>query len=350
MRSVLTRWPLLSAALPAIALVLTLTAPAQAGQQPRNTDPDDQDPLASLTAAIDAIDAQDASTFAGGVGGANLGGGRHGQSCRPAQLFGAGLFSTAEQWEWRITFSPNRRRAFWTVSDGFFPATRQSTIVTSEWRRGDWSAAETASFSGVHTDIDPFLSPDGQSLFFSSIRPMNGEARTDLDIWVVHRTPRGWSAPIHLGANVNSAGDELYPSVDWWGNLYFGRWKDDGDWDIYRSRRRANGTYAPAEPLGPGVNTPDLWEFNPEISPDGRTLLFTRLVSFTGPPWGELHSTRVQPNGSVAQAKALPSCVNTGADEFHPTVLWDRNLLIFVRNEPLEPVNGDFYVTRLPLR
>lgn len=271
------------------------------------------------------------------------------RGCEPAEKFGPGLFSTDDQWEWRLAFSPERQHAFWTISDGFFPQTRHSTIVFAERRSGTWSARATAAFSGVYPDIDPFITPDGETLFFSSIRPVRGEARTDLDIWMVRRThPDGWSEPIHLGDLVNSHGDELYPSVDRSGNLYFGRWKADGDWDIFRSRRRADGSYGPAEPLGEAVNTPDHWEFNPEISPDGRTLLFVRLDAHAS-PWGTVLVSHVRPDASVTRAQPLDPCVNTTADEYHPTVLWEQQSLIFVRNPVAAGANGDFYKVRLRL-
>src|SRR5690606_41021778 len=63
-------------------------------------------------------------------------------------------------------------------------------------------------------------------LFFSSMRPVAGEARADMDLWMVRRTPWGWGTPEHLGREVNADGyDELYPSVDLLGNLYFARVK-----------------------------------------------------------------------------------------------------------------------------
>ncbi len=37
---------------------------------------------------------------------------------------------------------------------------------------GQWTEATVASFSGTYPDIDPWLSPDGESLYFSSIRPV----------------------------------------------------------------------------------------------------------------------------------------------------------------------------------
>ena len=176
-----------------------------------------------------------------------------------------------------------------------------------------------------------------------------------MDLWMVRRHLFGWGEPVHLGMEVNAEGyDELYPSVDLWGNLYFARVQapvPTEDVDIWRSRRRADGSFGPPERLGPGVNTPQRWEFNPEISPDGRTLLFTRLdlpgmdVPDPGFGFGDLYATRLR-HGDFEPARNLGPCVNTAADEYHPTVLWERRELYFVRSAGGP---GQFLQTRLRL-
>jgi hypothetical protein len=266
--------------------------------------------------------------------------------CAPVEKLGEGLFST-DKYEWRISFSPSRLQAFWTVSDGFWPFARESSIVTSHWRPGGWTPAEVAPFSGAYTDIDPYITPDGLTLIFSSIRPVNGVARTDTDLWIVRRTWRGWSEPVHLGDNVNGPTDELYASMDLSGTLYFASDRDNGQWDIYRSRRRHNGQFGPAEKLGPTINTPDAWEYNPEISPDGRTLIFASLFRSTNIGLGDLYTSSLR-HGQFTPARNLGPCVNTADDEYHPTMLWERNVLIFVRNTGGES-GGDFYRTHLRL-
>jgi hypothetical protein len=266
--------------------------------------------------------------------------------CDEATVVGPGVISTARE-EWRITFSPDGRTAYWAVSDEFFPISRQATIVTSRFRDGAWSAPEVAPFSGVHSDIDPHLSPDGRTLYWSSIRPVDGVERTDADLWMVVRTRDGsWSAPIHLGAAVNGPTDELYPSVAGDGTLYFAsdRAGGIGGWDIYRSRRR-HGRYGAAENLGSGVNTAT-WDFNPEITADGTLLLFTALDRPDGFGLGDIYGSRLR--GGVAQpAVNLGPCVNSELDEYHPTLARDRRSLIFVRHSYQPWVPGDFYRVRL---
>lgn len=264
-------------------------------------------------------------------------------SCPAVELFGPGLFSRLDSYEWRFTTTPLGTTAYWAVSDQFFPFTRQATIVSSRWSRGRWTAPEVASFSGVHSDIDPYVSPDGQTLFFSSIRPVHGVERTDIELWMMRRTWTGWGQPIHLGDLVNSAGDELYPSIDLWGNLYFASDRD-GQFDIYRSRRQANGSFGAAEKVAGGVNSPDFWEFNPEISWDGRTLLFVGLWHPDGYGAGDLYVSQLR-NGLFTPKRNLGPCINTDQDEFHPTLARDGRSLVFVRRTGDAP--SDFFRVRL---
>jgi hypothetical protein len=169
---------------------------------------------------------------------------------------------------------------------------------------------------------------------------------------MVERTPHGWSEPIHLGPEVNSpTADELYPSVSADGTLYFASGpffpQPGRHWDIYRAERRGDG-FAPREALGAGVNTvpsasdPHLqaaWEFNPEISVDGRTLVFTSLRP-GGFGLGDLYVSHFV-DGEWSAAQNLGPVVNTAADEYHPTLSRNRQELYFVRRIPAK---GNFYV------
>ena len=265
-----------------------------------------------------------------------------------AQVFAPGVISDARQ-QWRISFTPDESTAYFASSEGFFPITRQATIYVTHRRGAGWSAPEVAPFSGTYSDIDPFVSPDGRRLYFSSIRPVDGEVRGDIDIWMVERSGETWGPPVRLGADVNTAEDELYPSTSRDGTLYFAsgpRAPAAGKhWDIFRAVRRG-AAFAPRERLGPAVNTaPDentaglqgAWEFNPEISADGRMLLFTSLRPGNG--LGDLYVSHRR-GGQWSPAQSLGPAVNTAADEYHPTLSPDGRWLYFVRRQADQ---GDFH-------
>lgn len=268
-------------------------------------------------------------------------------SCTPATEFAAGQVSTPDLFESRLSFTPSRNTIFWGVTSEPSPpgSSIVSAILTADRSAGGWTAPAIASFSGVYSDSDPFVTPYGDSLIFSSNRPGGVLADTPLnDLWVTHRTTYGWSVPVNLGANVNSPANELYASADINGNLYFASDRDGGAWDLYRSRKLRNGAYAPAEKVPGKVNHPVRWEFNPEISPDGRTLLFATYGRPDSYGDVDIYASRLE-DGKFGAPQNLGPCVNSAAPEFHPTVLWDREEFYFVR----VGATTDFYTTSLQL-
>jgi hypothetical protein len=257
-----------------------------------------------------------------------------------AAIFSPGVISDA-RWQYRITFTPNGRSAYFTVANAFFPAVRSSSIYETHLQQdGSWSTPVVAPFSGQYTDIDPFITPNGQRLYFSSIRPLDGAPKPDLDIFYMERTPHGWGEPVRLGPEVNTAEDELYASLDAAGTLYFAAGPfgptPSSDWNIYVAQRSGSG-FAAREaidaintrlPWNPADPTQD-WEFNPEISVDGKTLIFTSLRP-GGYGFGDLYVSHLVRGEWTAPVNLGPA-VNTEQDEFHPTLSRDRRTLYFAR-------------------
>lgn len=263
-------------------------------------------------------------------------------------IFSPGVISDAQE-QWRITFSPDGKTAYFASSPEFFPFTRTATIFESHSVDGAWTTPAVATFSGTYSDIDPVIAPNGQRLYFSSIRPVGGVLRRDIDIWYVERSGDGWGAPIHLGPEVNSPADELYASVTANGTLYFASGplspQPGQHFDIFSAERAGDGFLA-RKRLGDRVNTSptqggglqDAWEFNPEISVDGKTLVFTSLRP-GGFGLGDLYVSHLV-GGEWTAARNLGPTINTAADEYHPTLSHNQQDLYFVRRIPLP---GNFY-------
>ncbi|MBB3275427.1 MULTISPECIES: PD40 domain-containing protein [unclassified Pseudoxanthomonas] len=253
----------------------------------------------------------------------------------PAQVFAPGVISTPGLNEGRLAFTPDRQTIYWHVNEIPGPPGSDAlfTIMTAQRTATGWSTPDVASFSGLgqFADSDPVVSLDGQRLVFSSNRPGNQGPYPLNDLWVVERTGSGWSEPVNLGPNVNSPYNELYASLDRAGNLYFASDRDRGQWDIYRSLRQPDGRYGPAMSIGPGVDHSHLWEFNPQISPDGRSLLYSTVGRQDGLGDVDIYLSRIERNGRLGNPVNVGSCVNSAGTEFHPTMLWDSNELYFAR-------------------
>ncbi|WP_233576837.1 TolB family protein [Citreicoccus inhibens] len=260
-------------------------------------------------------------------------------ACEPGgSLFAPGEISLPERSEYRLSLSADGQTAYYHVDTAEAP---YGTIYVTHKVNGHFGPGEVVSFSGTFHDSDPFLSPDGQSLYFSSMRPVDGVEREDFDLWVVHRSGKGWGAPQHLGNTVNSPRHELFPSVTADGTVYFASGTFETDFDIYRARRQGTG-YAAPENLGMGVNSPDFWEYNPWVSPDGKLLIFASLNRPGGYGLGDLYVS-FNLAGTWTRALNMGPAVNTEKDEFHPTLSRDLRRLYFVRQtwNPFTP--SDFY-------
>ena len=86
-------------------------------------------------------------------------------------------------------------------------------------KRGKWTKPHEMPFnSKEYSTGHPSLSIDGQRLYFSSDMP-GGFGGTD--IYYVVRNDSGWSAPINMGSDINTEGNEMFPFIHASGFLYF---------------------------------------------------------------------------------------------------------------------------------
>lgn len=107
-------------------------------------------------------------------------------------------------------------------------------IFESEYARGTWiepkkSVLNLENVASCH----PSLHPSGNLLIFSSDRP-GGFGK--MDLYIVYKTPDGWSEATNLGPEINSTGNDWFPFINERNFLYFA---SDGhstnkDLDIYQ--------------------------------------------------------------------------------------------------------------------
>lgn len=212
------------------------------------------------------------------------------------------------QYETTPTFSGDGALAVFMRADRAF---RRYRLMESRCVDGRWTRPREPAFSAdtaMH-DGDPFLAPDGKSLYFISTRHRFAEAgNDDFDIYVVARDVHGnWGTPQRLPEPVNSDSSELLPSVDRAGHLYFGsdRPGGHGGTDIYRAVRDAAGEWHVANVAS--VNTPAN-DFEADVSRDGSQLAVVsdrdvrsriHLYRRNGDDW--VPGMRIQGNDEVFQ-------------------------------------------------
>lgn len=124
----------------------------------------------------------------------------------------------------------------------------------------------------VGHDASIALSNDGQLLFVFKSSTKDGG-----DIYMSRLNGTVWSAPERLGPNINTKYWEGSCSLSGDGQLlYFASDRPGGigGRDIYVSKKQSDGSWGPAENLGPMVNTPAN-DDAPYIHPDGLHLFFS---------------------------------------------------------------------------
>jgi Tol biopolymer transport system component len=245
------------------------------------------------------------------------------------QLFVPGVVSTAAP-EFGLTFEPDGRTAYFNRAS---EDRKLLTIWVARWTAAGWTA-EVAAFSGSDRDLDPFVTPDGERLYFSSERPRPGHAEPtppadpEPHLWYLERTGTTWSAPILVEGPVGELPTN-FMSLTRDGTLYVGSFRD-GVNSIYR-----------AAPRGAGFGPPELLEFdaeaparrgNPLIAPDGSFLLLAAQAP-GGRTDGDLYVARPLATGWT-KPWSLGSVVNSAQTELAPGLSPDGRYLFFTSERP----------------
>lgn len=142
-----------------------------------------------------------------------------------------------EEDEGACSISPDGKTMYLTVcrTDPQYP--RMAEIWTSARADAGWSKpkALTITADTLSSYAHPAVSPDGRWLYFTSDMP---GGYGGLDLWRVRMDDHGIGAVENLGAEINTAGNEVFPAFRPTGELYFssdGRTPSLGGLDFYRA-------------------------------------------------------------------------------------------------------------------
>jgi Tol biopolymer transport system component len=252
-----------------------------------------------------------------------------------AEPFAEGVISLGYH-EHRIAISPDQTEIFYTVGDA---QGTQMRLMTARMEAGEWTTPILADFSNSGDDIHPAYSPDGNRLYFASIRPLmpGTENEDDLNIWYVERQGSGWSDPINAGPSINSAGHETSPSVAQDETLYFDVNLSNGDWDIYQSEY-IDGSFQTRREVDL-LATDDSKEFGPFVSPDGSYILFYSNRPDTRGE-ADIYVSFFDTNNQLMPAINLGDIVNSKFYDWAPSVSPDGKQLIFSSYRNTDPINS----------
>ena len=142
--------------------------------------------------------------------------------------------------EGSITFSEDGTyMIFAKGNDGKSSGRNNVDLYWSRFRRGGWTNPRLLNVNTSRSwDSTPFLSKDGKTLYFASNRS-KGYGGTDIYKANVNRRGR-WINIQNMGPEINTSGNELFPSVTEDGRLYFSSDSHEGfgGLDIFVASRR----------------------------------------------------------------------------------------------------------------
>jgi outer membrane protein OmpA-like peptidoglycan-associated protein len=169
-----------------------------------------------------------------------------------------------------------------TVSDNILVFTRAGIHMREDFMESNMSKKGFSLAKPIEGDIniEPkkgaiTSSQDGDWILFAG--QFSGQGFGNYDIYKSVYTPKGWSEPENLGANINTEFWESSPSLSPDNRVLFFSSNRPGGYggkDLYVSYRNANGSWGPARNMGPEINTKGD-ELAPFIHPDNQTLYFT---------------------------------------------------------------------------
>jgi Tol biopolymer transport system component len=229
-----------------------------------------------------------------------------------AIIFAPGTLSLTNRRETKIVSSPDGRECLIGIGIG-----GTFKILYSNYENENWTEPKQADFITNDRAKEPFFSPDGQEIFFTS----------HADIFVSTLLNQQWTTPVKLDSPINTMAEEYHPTSTLDRTLYFCSMRENPNGYIYRASYE-NGNYMTVEKLDTIINT-HYGAWDPYISPDESYIIFTTVH-----PDGygqEDQYISYNRNGTWTNPKNLGALINTDKIEYGSYISPDNKYYFFSR-------------------
>lgn len=241
--------------------------------------------------------------------------------------------STPNADEYLTAISPDGQLAFFTRRMG-----GNETFTRSEFggRNFNFGTPMPRPFNANFNEGSPTITADNRLLIFTSCLPTE-DGLQNCDLYYSIRNGDRWSEIQPIGETVNSPDSwESQPSVSPNGDkLYFASNREGGigGIDIYVSHRQPDGSWGEAVNLGEPINTPGD-EKSPFLHTDSRTLYFASRGGHPGMGGYDLFYARQNEDGSYNEPENIGYPINTSANEVGLIVNLQGTKAYFNSNDP----------------
>ncbi len=196
----------------------------------------------------------------------------------------------------------------------------------------NWSEAKSLPFStGQYRDVDPFLTPDGKRLYFSSTRPVNDNEKGGVyNTWFVEKVDDTWSNPINPGKPLNSDSTDIFITLSEKHNAYFLS-EREGKRDVMVSKYSSAGYDLPKK-IELKLHGKPIYAGNPCIASDESFL----IVAARDPKGNGAPDLFISWNvkGEWTALKNLGETINSKYADFAPALSKNNETLFFTSERP----------------
>lgn len=223
---------------------------------------------------------------------------------------------------------------------------QKESLFVSQRDGEQWLEPQLLAFADFPEDVDPgaaFISADGKKLYLTGC---GWQRDSSCDLYVSEWTEGRWSMPRRLSESINTRSWESQPCVSSDGKeLYFVS-RRNGNADIYRCWRNADGTWGEPQNLGTPINTKGT-EMAPFLHPDGKTLYFSS-DKHLGMGGFDLFMSRRDEKGQWQTPVNLGFPINTKGDEINFFVAADGKKAFISSQREGGKGGYDIYTFELP--
>jgi hypothetical protein len=219
----------------------------------------------------------------------------------------------------RFVVSPDGKELFWNQVN---VSTLDSKIVHVVCSDGNWSSPEICPFAANGINANPVFSMDGEKLYFE----YRADAHSVWEFRIVEKVNGVWSEPRKDGsvmkgsASFTSDGKIVYSdamaNMPWGNGIYSADYSETGLSDV--------------QPLPVVINSANIVNYTPFISPDGSILLFSSNRPVTGPNDTNMHLyISFNENGVWTTPKRINDAIHFDGLARFPSISPDGKYLFF---------------------
>lgn len=228
----------------------------------------------------------------------------------------------------RGIFSPDLKEYYFTISDTNFGDFQVYRIYSLN---DGWSEPKPAFFNSKYNEHGMSFSPDGNTLYFSSTRPIeNKNIPNTWHIWKSDKIEGNWTKPVFV--DIPNLRNKLvsHPSITDSGTLYFHSSNlDYSEMTIYQSRE-VNGVFQQAHKVS-FFNNSEIPTCTPYVSPNEDYLIFALVGNQL-----DLMISHRDGQGNWSNPRKLSKEINTHG-QGNPYVTPDNKFLFFATGKEGDP-------------